>query len=320
MNPTVSVQIVTYNSEEDIERCLKAVAQQTYPIEKIMVVDNASKDCTVKKVKQFSDVSIVANKENTGFAPAHNQAINMTTTNYVLVLNPDVQLHENYIKNIIKVMVKDNSIGMAIGKLYRDEANKVLDSTGIVMKKNRRAIDRGAGQIDSGQFDKKTNVFGVSGAAAIYKREMIEEISYQSEFFDEVFFAYKEDVDVCWRAQLLGWQGVFVPDAIACHGRGWNEDRKRSDVPVFIRQKSYINRYFYMMKNESKWDFILHFPFILFFEFASFSYTILKERELFAAWRFFKQQWPSMKEKRRAIITRKKATNKLIRSFYKGIW
>lgn len=320
MKPTVSVQIVTFNSEEDIESCLKAVVNQSYPIHKLLVIDNNSHDRTLLNVRKIANVEIVENKSNVGFAQGHNQGIFMTNTDYILVLNPDVQLHENYIENIVEELEANSSVGMATGKLYRDIEKRILDSTGIQMKKNRRAIDRGAGEIDTGQYDNEISIFGISGAAAIYKRTMINDISINNEFFDETFFAYKEDVDVSWRAQLLGWRGIFVPQAIAMHGRGWKEDKKRSEIPIYIRQKSYINRYFYIVKNDQPLYYLLHLPFILFFEMASLFYTLFKEKELLSSWAFFKQQHESMKKKRVFIMSNKKTSNNQIYSFFKGKW
>lgn len=226
MKKTVSVQIVTFNSEDDIENCLKSVINQSYPLQKLIVIDNNSNDDTLLKVQDFKNVEIIKNEKNVGFAQGHNQGIFMTNTDYVLVLNPDVQLHEKYIEYIVEALEVNSSLGMATGKLYRDMEKRILDSTGIQIKKNRRAIDRGTGEIDTGQYDTKNLIFGVSGAAAIYKREMINSISINQEFFDESFFAYKEDVDVSWRAQILGWGSLFINDAIAMHSRGWKEDKK----------------------------------------------------------------------------------------------
>lgn len=320
MQPTISVQIVTYNSEKDIESCLQSVLEQSYPIQKIIVVDNNSHDDTIKKCREFQQVEIIKNVDNTGFAGAHNQVIKLATTDYVLVLNPDVKLHEKYIEIIISFMENNNSTGMATGKLFRNIDTHLLDSTGIHMKKNRRAIDRGAGEIDQGQFDHQINVFGVSGAAAIYRKKMIDDISFEEEFYDESFFAYKEDVDVSWRAQLLGWKAAFVSNAIAEHSRGWQEERKRSQIPLYIRQKSYINRYFYIFKNDKLYMFLKHFLTIVPFEIASLGYTIVKERQLLAAWLFFIQQYRSMKCKRKFIRMKTKVTNQYIYSFFKGIW
>lgn len=320
MKPTVSVQIVTFNSEDDIENCIIAVKNQSYPIHRLIVIDNNSNDATLLKVQKFGSIEIIKNINNVGFAKGHNQGITMTNTDYVLVLNPDVQLHKNYIEYIVEALENNSAVGMATGKLYRDVESRILDSTGIQIKKNRRAIDRGTGEVDTGQYDSKNLIFGVSGAAAVYKREMINSISINHEFFDETFFAYKEDVDVSWRAQILGWKSLFVHQAIAMHGRGWKEDKKRSEVPVYIRQKSYINRYFYIVKNDQLSYYVLHLPFILFFELASFFYTVLKERELLSSWKFYKQQWKSLKEKRTFIMYNKKSSNKQIYSFFKGIW
>lgn len=320
MKPTVSVQIVTFNSGKDIENCLKAVKNQSYLIHRIIVIDNNSNDDTLLKVKEFKNVEIVENKNNVGFAQGHNQGMFMTDTDYVLVLNPDVQLHEKYIEYIVEALEANISSGMATGKLYRDMEKQILDSTGIQMKKNRRAIDRGTGEIDTGQYDTMNLIFGVSGAAAIYKREMISSISINQEFFDESFFAYKEDVDVSWRAQILGWESLFVNKATAIHRRGWKEDKKRSEIPVYIRRKSYMNRYFYIVKNDQLTYYMFHLPFILFFELVSFFYTVLKERELLSSWKFIKQQWKSLKLKRAFIMSNRKKSNKQIYSFFKGVW
>lgn len=320
MKPTVSVQIVTFNSEEDIEKCLKAVENQSYPINRLLVIDNNSDDNTLLKVQSFENVEIIKNEKNVGFAQGHNQGIFMTNTDYILVLNPDVQLHEKYIEYIVEALEANTSIGMATGKLYRNMEKQIMDSTGIQMKKNRRAIDRGTGEIDTGQYDTMNLIFGVSGAAAIYKRELISSISINREFFDESFFAYKEDVDVSWRAQILGWESLFVNKAIAMHSRGWKEDKKRSEIPVYIRQKSYMNRYFYIVKNDQLTYYMLHLPFILFFELASFFYTVLKERELLSSWKFIIKQWKSLKLKRAFIMSNRKKSNKQIYSYFKGLW
>ena len=318
--PTVSVQIVTYNSEKDINRCLESVFAQSYPLQKVTVIDNQSKDQTVQIVDSFNNVHLVKNDYNNGFAGGHNQGIQNSMSDYVLVLNPDVCLHSDYVKNIIFLMEQKVEIGMATGKLYRDVKRKILDSTGIKIKKNRRAFDRGSGEVDGGQYDLLPAIFGASGAAAVYRREMIEDISIRGQFFDETFFAYKEDVDVSWRAQLLGWKSRFVSNAIAEHSRGWQEEKKRTDVPLFIRQKSYINRYYCLIKNDCLSRFILHFPIIITYEILSFAYASLKEREILRAWRSFKLEFKNMREKRRIIMKKRRSANKQIYSHFKGFW
>lgn len=316
---TVSVQIVTYNSEKDIKNCLTTVNEQTFPIEKIIVIDNNSNDKTLKVLKDFPSVKVVSNQINNGFAGGHNQGFQLTSSDYVLVLNPDVRLHRDYVKNIIEVMEKKDDVGMATGKLYRDINHGILDSTGIVMKKNRRAFDRGSGEVDNGQYDMDIDIFGISAAAAVYRRKMIDDISINGQFFDESFFAYKEDVDVSWRAQIFGWKSEFVPSAIAEHSRGWQE-KNRKDIPLFIRQKSYINRYFYILKNDQVVYYVLHLPFILFYDLLTFMYALLKEPKLLSIWGFFIKEYRAVLEKRNIIMSNRKLPNKQIYSYFKGYW
>ena len=230
-NKTASVHIVTYNSADDIIDCLKAVMTQNYPIAKIVVVDNASTDGCAEKVRDFcsqtfdsrsldfTHIELIQNHENTGFAPAHNQAIVATDTDYVLVLNPDLTLAPDYISRLIARMEADPRIGSATGKLLLKADHGLVDSTGLRMNRARRAFDRGAGE-PANQWTQSGTVFGVSGAAAMYSRRMINDISVEGDFFDADFFAYKEDVDVAWRAQLLGWQGYYDAEAIGYHERG----------------------------------------------------------------------------------------------------
>lgn len=319
--PTVSVNIVTYNSEEEISSCIAAVKKQTFPIKEIIILDNASLDNTVKKVEESLHVTLQINKENNGFAGGHNQLMDVSSSDYVLVLNPDVILHKDYVSEIVKEMELREDVGMATGKLFRDFDNSILDSTGLLMKKNRRAFDRGSGEKDYGQYDEENFVFGVSGAAAVYKRQMIDEININGQFFDEAFFAYKEDVDVSWRAQLFGWKAIFVPSAVAIHERGWKEDKKREDIPLRIRKHSYINRYYCMLKNDQFTFLLKHFLFIVFYETLSLAYATLKEPKVLLSWKEFYVQLKYMRHARKNIMSRVKKENlQSVYSYFRGIW
>lgn len=296
----ISVHVVTYNSEKDIVKCINSIKKQKYVVSNIVVVDNSSEDSTVKLISEkFSDVILICNQINIGFAAAHNQAINITNSDFILVLNPDVELDPGYILNLINVMEANIKIGSASGKLLSPE-DKIIDSTGLVMKNSRRVIDRNNGEVDRGQQDIRNNVFGVCGAAAIYRREMIKDISINGEFFDEDFFAYKEDVDVAWRGKLLGWQAIYVPEATAYHERGWKKGN-RKQIPLKIRKHSYINRYYMLVKNETFGSFIQRFFPILFFELSGLIYYLLFDRQVFLAWRDFKNNFNKMKQKREQI-------------------
>lgn len=312
---TASVHIVTYNSADDIIECLSAVLAQDYPVKKIVVVDNASSDGSADKARvfanQFNSLSgtggctqtpvfvLLENELNTGFAPAHNQAIAGTNTDYVLVLNPDLTLAPDYISRLIKQMEANPLVGSATGKLLLKADHSLVDSTGLRMNRARRAFDRGAGE-SADQWNESGPVFGVSGAAAMYSRRMIEDISVDGEFFDSDFFAYKEDVDVAWRAGLFGWQAYYDAEAIGYHERGWKTSG-RSGKAMFIKRISYINRYKMIYKNETSRRLLLTLLYSLPYEIAAHGYSLLKEPKLLGAWSSFFAQRAALKRKRRYI-------------------
>lgn len=317
---SIAVQIVTYNSTDDIKLCLKSVFSQTYPIEQVVVVDNNSQDNIQDVMAFYPHVHFVQNSVNNGFVGGHNQALTYTDTDYVLVLNPDVVLDKEYIERIIEYMVLHKNIGAATGKLYRDIDKQIIDSTGIDIKKNRRAIDRGSGEVDQGQYDAAINVFGVSGAAAIYKREMIDMILEEGQFFDESFFAYKEDVDVSWRARLAGWDICFVPTAIAKHERGWKDNKSRQHISLKTRKHSFINRHYYIVKNDQLLYFLLHLPAIFLYEMLCIIYMLFKEPQLFSAYQSLFKEYNALKSKRRIIQLKRRVPNMQIYKYFKGLW
>ncbi|RCX19002.1 GT2 family glycosyltransferase [Fontibacillus phaseoli] len=301
MQPTVTVQIVTYNSAGDIEQCLDAVLRQSYPADNIVVVDNASSDDTTERVRSFSgkypaSITLVENQRNIGFAPAHNQAIRLTSSDYVLVLNPDVTLEADHIDLLVKIMELRPEIGSTTGRLVLQGNPEIIDSTGLVMNRIWRAFDRGAGE-PATQWMNSSEVFGVSGAAAMYSRKMIEEISIQGEFFDEDFFAYKEDVDVAWRAGLLGWKAYYCAEAVGLHKRGWKKG-SRGSQPLFIRRHSFINRYKMIYKNLSGKRWLRHLPQLFAYEIAVHGYILLREPKVLAAWIDFWRELPRLRAKR----------------------
>ncbi len=317
-NKSLSIHIVTYNSSNDIIECLTAVLAQDYPIDQIVVVDNASGDGCVEKVRTFFDrleaasapsvevkrpsLLLLPNPTNTGFAPAHNQAIAASKSDYCLVLNPDLTLAPDYVSRLVARMEANPLIGSATGKLLLKADPQLVDSTGLRMNKARRAFDRGAGEL-AVNWQQSGPVFGVSGAAAMYSRRLIDDISIDGEFFDGDFFAYKEDVDVAWRAQLLGWQGYYEAEAIGYHERGWKTSG-RDSKPLFIRRISYINRYKMIYKNERTRTLLKTLIVSLPYELAAHGYMLIKEPQLIKAWTSFFTQLPQLRKKRRAIQDR----------------
>src|SRR5712675_781408 len=248
-NGRVSVTIGTFNSGRFIKRCLESVLAQRYPNREIIVIDNASTDGTADILEQFEDrCQIVYNDENIGFAAAQNQAIRISTGDWVLTLNPDVLLLPNFIQALVDAGQIDPKVGTICGKLLAIKSTfdhletPLVDSTGIYFTPMLRHLDRGSQEVDNGHYLNYEYVFGATAAAALYRRTMIEDIAIHDEFFDEDFFVYREDADVAWRSQLLGWRCLYVPDAVGYHVRTVGPNNRRS-VPAVINMHSVKNRF-----------------------------------------------------------------------------
>ncbi len=252
---SVSITIVTYNSGRFIRRCLESVLEQRYAKTRVIVVDNASTDGTVDILDGFSDrVTVVFNETNLGFAAAQNQAIAMSGTDWVLVLNPDVLLMPGFIATLVEAGESDPAVGTVCGKLlsmsadFRLPPKPSFDSTGVYFTPTLRHFDRGSGQKDDGQYERCEYVFGATGAAALYRRKMIEHISIGGEFYDQDFFVYREDADVAWRAQLFGWTCLYVPFAQGYHVRTVKPANRRH-LPPYVNMHSVKNRFLLRIKN-----------------------------------------------------------------------
>jgi GT2 family glycosyltransferase len=314
---TVSIQIVTYNSANYIEACLTAVLNQSYPISSMVIIDNASTDDTkeiLNRYKERKNFIIVYNEENVGFADGHNMAIRLTASDLCLVLNPDVELHSDYVLHLVDFINENPKAGSLTGKLvFKDDPN-VIDSTGLIMTKSRRAFDRAMGE-PSAEYNTKQEVFGVSGAAALYSRAMIQDISMGDSFFESSFFAYKEDVDVAWRAQLCGWKAFYIPEAWAYHARGWKKGNRRN-IPLRIRQFSYINRYKMIIRNDNLYYILKHLPFILPFELLNMAYFIFREPRVLLVWYHFAKDFHILLAQRNTIQSKRKGSILSLYSFF----
>ncbi len=269
-----------------IAECLHSLSHQTFKDFSVIVVDNASSDYTVSFIKKhYPSVLLLKNTKNRGFARAHNQAIRLSRSPYVCVLNDDVVLDMRFLEEAVSVLRKHKEVGSVSGKIYqwnsgfsdKEEVREdifltgkkehatiaipahanVIDSTGISLKRTFRFYDRGQGEEDRGQYDEEGEIFGPSGAAAFYRRDALESVRFEDEYFDELFHSYKEDVDLAWRLQRVGWKSWYTPRAVAYHRRSsgsgsggmveiQKERRKRN---ILINRLSYRNHLFMLIKH-----------------------------------------------------------------------
>jgi GT2 family glycosyltransferase len=210
-------------------------------------------------------------------------------------------------------------IGSAAGCLLRVEslgaAPTCIDSAGLFMRRNRRQGLRFEGRPVAECPTQLEPIFGPDGAAAFYRRAMLEDIGVEGEIFDADFFMHKEDVDVCWRAQWRGWESVYVPDALAHHVRGFRPGQ-RSKVTAAMRCYGTRNRYLLMLKNEAPAHFFRDSAAITLYDLGILAYVLLRERETFNA---FRSAWAlrgRMLHKRRIIQNGRRATWREMRQWF----
>lgn len=321
-NDLVSVTIVTYNSGRFIKRCLESALAQRYPKKEIIVIDNASTDGTLDILEQFEDrCHIVYNQENIGFAAAQNQAIKLSNGEWVLTLNPDVLLLPNFIAEMVEAGQLDPKAGTVCGKLLAITATfdlpdkPLVDSTGIYFTPMLRHLDRGSQEVDNGHFTNYEYVFGATAAAALYRREMIDDIEIQGEFFDSDFFVYREDADVAWRAQLLGWKCIYTPTARGYHVRAVLPGNRRA-LPAVINMHSVKNRFLMRVKNMTSDLYWRNMLSIFWRDLVVVSCCLLREHSSLKAYWYLARNWARVVEKRREIMKRKRVSDEYIASWF----
>lgn len=246
----VSVLVLNYNGCEFIRPCLDSVLAQECVVREVIVVDNASPDGSARIVAaDFPQVRLVESKQNLGFAGGMNLGIKQSSSELILLLNNDVVLEPGFLSAMIEAIESDRRIGSVSGKIFKmaRRQERILDTTGHIIFRNRLFTDRGDGEPDAGQYDEVEEVFGACAGAGLYRREMLEDTKIGEEYFDESFFMFLEDTDLNWRAQLRGWKCLYTPEAIAWHWRGGTALRRSK----LVETHNFKNRYMMIIKNDS---------------------------------------------------------------------
>lgn len=255
----VTACVVSWNSAAQLGAALDSLlAQDGADLAEIVVVDNASADGSREVVRARPDVRLVANSRNRGFAAAANQGIaaaRAVGSDAFLVCNPDVRLEPGYLAAATRALAADERRAAVQGRLWRMtgagepilvDGRRVLDTTGHVAFVTRLFRNRGEGEPDDGTYDAADEVFGVSGALALYRLDALDDVACAGEVYDEDLFAYWEDVDLDWRLQLRGWRACYAPDAHAWHERGGAGPRRSA----LVERLNFSNRFLVVLKND----------------------------------------------------------------------
>ena len=270
----ISIIILTFNSTKYIKSCLDSLFAQDYQDFEIIIVDNGSKDGTPHLIKEnYPQVRLIQNKENLGACKGKNQGIDIAKGSWILTLDCDVILERNFLKNIAEfIKGKEERLGMVQPKILNID-KKTIYSCGIYLSKLRRFYDIGRDRVDNGQFNTSKYIFGACSAAALYNRQMLEEIKEDTGYFDERFFFLVEDVDLSWRAQRNGWKVIFYPKAVCYHfGNSSKTDNKLRQFLCFR------NRYFTIKKNMSLMGRLKLFVLSFWYEICRFFYLLFTNR------------------------------------------
>ena len=249
-----TIIIPNYNGLSFMELCFEALEKQTTKDFKILVVDNGSTDGSVEWLKEREIPSIFL-PENTGFSGAVNVGIRAADTPYVILLNNDTKVAPHYVEALERAMDRSEKIFSVSSKMIQMYHPDLMDDAGDMYSILGWAYQRGVGR-SVNLYQKSCRVFSACAGAAIYRRAVFDEIG----LFDELHFAYLEDIDVGWRAKLYGYDNVYCPDAAVYHvGSGTSGSRYNSfKVRLAARNCIYLN-----YKNMPGWQILLNAPFLL---------------------------------------------------------
>lgn len=210
----VSVVIPNWNGERWLRPCLDALRRQSFKDFAAYIVDNGSQDGSLALLRrEYPEVHIVALPENRGFSAAMNAGIKASGGAYIAALNNDTEADPDWLAALVDILDRRPDVGFCASKILDFADRSIIDTVGDSYTRLGIAFKLGARQRDCGQFAEVFEVFGACAAAAIYRRTMLADIG----LFDEDFFCYMEDVDLCVRARLAGYRCLSVPNAIVYH-------------------------------------------------------------------------------------------------------
>lgn len=318
----VSVIILNWNCRAYLQACIEAVLAQSHRDIELILIDNGSHDGSPEFLKSnYPKIFLIENGHNVGFAAGMNQGIRRATGEFVLPLNVDVFLHDDYVAVAVESgMRRADSVGMVCGKVFRYNNGKTQQLVdvgkflvGRMTMKNSRSSE------------KEEYVFGPNGSCPLYRRTMLEDIKFwNGQFYDETYFAYAEDLDLHWRAQLAGWRCLYLPSLTSWHVHSASVGGKVRliDKPAFFQQLVLRNRHMNIIKNLPAALFLFYLPAILVTEILTIVYfAVHRPSSLRAVVSAYVWTMKSLREtlrKRRFIQESRRVTNRYLFSLFRG--
>ncbi|MFA6424364.1 MAG: glycosyltransferase family 2 protein [Candidatus Magasanikbacteria bacterium] len=351
----LSVHLVVWNGAKYIPFLFESLRKQTCKDWFLYIVDNDSKDNTIELIKkELENFSVpykfVVNPTNNGFAGGHNQVYRDTDSEYFLLLNQDMYLQPDCLDKMVVFLDDNKDVAAVSPRLMKWDFAKIategleksfsnqIDALGLKIFRNRRVIE----QYTQCNWDdvkkdyrfhgndnviKPLEVFGASGAFPMLRRSAMQQVAFDgSQFLDESYHAYKEDVDLSYRLQSAGFKSYILLDIVAYHDRtgagpkGMDDksaiQNKKNQSP-WVQYHSYKNHLRTLYKNEYWRNVTLDFPWILWYELKKFAFLLLFDRKVLAGLKEVWQGREDLKSKRKQINKIKKADYKSLRKWWK---
>jgi GT2 family glycosyltransferase len=237
MPEPVTVVVPTWNGERWLPGLFASLRAQTRAPVEVIVVDNGSEDDTLGWLaREAPDARLLAQGRNTGFAVAANRGLLAAGTEFVALVNSDVELDPGWIETMAARLADEPACASVACKMVRLGDHAVLDDCGDVLRRDGVCEQRGHGRVDDGRWDAPGEVFGACAGAALYRRSAVREAGA----FDERFFSYLEDVDLALRLRLGGWRCAYEPRAVARHAGGGSSEQLSKPVTYWTARNTLL--------------------------------------------------------------------------------
>ena len=310
--PKILLSIVTWNHEKTIQATIDSVFSQTYSHFKLVVFDNNSSDNTVDVLKTYQDkpnFELIENVQNSGFCGGHNHVIKNNDFDFIILVNPDIILKNDYVEKTLKAFEIDPEIGAVCGLLVQSfDSDPIIDSSGMSLTKSRRFVLKNNGRrLNSVQLQ-SGYVAGLDGALPAFKREAVMSLMINDEFFNPMFFSHKEDWDISWRLILFGWKVYFNKESIATHPRFFkqNQIKLRKKIDPAIKYHGFKNQFLLLIINEDRTNFSKDFVIIVSRIFLTTVFCLFFERKSLKAYTYIMSNKNEILTLRKMVQARKK--------------
>lgn len=254
----ITVVIPNYNGKKYLSECLMSLEQQEpgTPAFRIIVVDNGSSDGSVPFLAEsWPNVQKILLKENTGFCHAVNVGIQAAESPYVILLNNDTKVRSGFVKNLYEAIRKDKKLFSVSARMLMWDRPELVDDAGDRYCVLGWAYARGKGR-QASDFDTPRKVFAACGGAAIYRRSILDEIG----LFDELHFAYLEDMDIGYRAQIHGYRSRYEPSAEVLHYGSASTGSRYNEKKTLLAS---ANSVYLVAKNMPLLQWLVNLPFLM---------------------------------------------------------